>query len=172
MRQENSCTGEIIAVWLWRSEPRSCPCKCVTRLGPWHRWNIANAIFVCGGQAPVTNGKIHLLYDPPRSVKSSQVLIPNTIKCLMQRDHAIKQIYTECGALIFLRILELLRQTAPVGLFSHGLAWVSGRGVLTRVCTSYKLLLLLRVRCATSLILRNWSQTMLPTMFISLAELE
>ena len=50
----------------------------------------------------------------------------------MQRDQAIKQIYTECGALIFLRILNLLRQTAPVGLFSHGLTWVSGRGVPTR----------------------------------------
>jgi hypothetical protein len=50
----------------------------------------------------------------------------------MQRDQAIKQIYTECGALIFLSILELLRRTAPVGLFSHGLTWVSGRGVPTR----------------------------------------
>ena len=50
----------------------------------------------------------------------------------MQRDQAIKQIYTECGALIFLRILNLLRQTAPAGLFSHGLTWVSGRGVPTR----------------------------------------
>jgi len=32
----------------------------------------------------------------------------------------------------FFAYLVLLRQTAPVGLFSHGLTWVSGRGVPTR----------------------------------------
>ena len=47
----------------------------------------------------------------------------------MQRAQHSKRRNAASGALMRPRNLELLRYTAPVGLISHGLTWVYGRGV-------------------------------------------
>ena len=47
----------------------------------------------------------------------------------MQRAQHSKRRNAASGVLMRPRNLELLRYTAPVGLISHGLTWVYGRGV-------------------------------------------